>query len=73
MTSGCEWSEKSKNQREDETLLALIDKRRAELQAQAEFLGERFYAEKRDAFESRFQEYWKAWRAEEETNRLAAT
>jgi CHAD domain-containing protein len=56
----------------DEALLALIDKRRAELQTEARFLGERIYAEKAGAFESRFHEYWKAWRAEQEINPMAA-
>jgi CHAD domain-containing protein len=58
---------------ECEALMALIDKRRAELQIKACFLGERIYAEKPKAFRSRFQEYWRAWRDEEKTDPLAAT
>ena len=56
----------------DEALLALIDKRRAELETEARFLGERIYAEKADALKARFHEYWKAWRAEQKVNAIAA-
>ena len=57
---------------EQETLVALIDKRRAELQTEACFLGERIYAEKPKAFNQRFHEYWQAWRSEQNTNPIAA-
>jgi len=57
---------------EQETLIALIDKRRAELQARAYFLGERIYAENPEALEDRFHKYWKVWRSEEGVNPLAA-
>ena len=65
-------SNESTNHHEHEALLALIDKRRAELQTQALFLGERIYAEKADVFKSRFHEYWRAWRSEQKTNPMAA-
>jgi CHAD domain-containing protein len=67
-----EASKQTDDQRADEALLALIDKRRAELQTEACFLGERIYAEKAHAFKSRFHEYWKAWRAEQEINAIGA-
>ena len=57
---------------EHETLMALIDKRRAELQTQASFLGQRIYAEQTKAFNERFHDYWKAWRSEQKTNPVAA-
>lgn len=63
-----EASKQSERPHADELLLALIDKRRAELQTKARFLGERIYAEKAHAFERRFHEYWIAWRAEQEMN-----
>src|SRR5215510_831901 len=66
-------SKKEKNGHEYEALLALIDKRRAELQTQACFLGQRIYAERPKAFRSRFYEYWRAWRTEEKTDTIAAT
>jgi CHAD domain-containing protein len=65
-------SKESKDQHADEALLALIDKRRAELEMEARFLGERIYAEKPEAFKTRVHEYWKAWRAEQEVNPIAA-
>lgn len=43
---------------------AIIDLRRADLQAQAMPLGERLYAEKPKAFGRRLRRYWKAWRTE---------
>ncbi len=66
-------SDNSRDRHEDEALMALIDKRRAELQLEARFLGERIYAEKPDVFQSRFHEYWRAWRAEQKIDPLAAT
>ena len=45
---------------EFEALMALIDKRRAELQTKAVFLGARIYAEKPKAFRIRFETYWRA-------------
>src|ERR1043166_414 len=66
-------SKQSKGQHTDEALLALIDKRRAELETEARFLGERIYAEKSGAFKHRFHGYWRAWRAEQEVNPMAAS
>ena len=51
------------NQRDLEALIALIDRRRGELQAESEQLGKRIYAEKPRAFSSRLRVYWQAWRA----------
>ena len=61
-----------KESHEYEALLGLIDKRRAELEARARVLGEKVYAESPEAFESRFHEYWRAWRLEEKTRTIAA-
>jgi CHAD domain-containing protein len=55
-----------------EALMALIDKRRAELQTQAWILGDRVYAEKPKAFQARLHEYWQAWQNEQETIPMAA-
>ena len=57
---------------ENEALMALIDKRRLELQTEAWLLGERIYAEKPKAFRGRFHEYWQAWQSELTTNSIAA-
>jgi len=45
-------------------LLALIQRRKLELQTKARFLGQRLYAEKPKAFSARMREYWYTWRAE---------
>ncbi len=47
-----------------ETLEALIDRRRAELQAQAFPLGRRIYRDGPKEFTRRIRGYWKAWRRE---------
>ena len=47
-----------------EALIALIDRRRGELQVEAKCLGERVYAEKPRAFAGRLQVYWQAWRSD---------
>lgn len=47
------------------TLMALIDRRRGELQGEATRLGQRLYAEKPRAFTRRLQVYWQAWRSDE--------
>jgi CHAD domain-containing protein len=47
-----------------EVLLALIDRRRAELEQEARLLGQRFFQDKPRAFVRRLKGYWKAWRAE---------
>jgi CHAD domain-containing protein len=50
-------------------VIALLEHRRGQLQAQARFLGRRLYAEKPKAFLRRIRAYWKAWRAETATSR----
>lgn len=47
-----------------ETLLALIDRRRAELQQEAFLLGRRLYRDQPKVFTHRIKGYWKAWRSE---------
>ena len=49
-----------------ETLLALIDRRREELQREAFLLGRRLYRDKPKVFIDRIKGYWKAWRSEAE-------
>jgi CHAD domain-containing protein len=55
-----------------ETLVALIDQRRGELQVEATRLGARVYGEKPRAFVGRLQAYWQAWRAEVQVDPIAA-
>jgi CHAD domain-containing protein len=55
--------EKSWAADEAESLLSLISKRQAELQAKAKPLGARIYAEPPKAFADRLEKYWRAWRA----------
>ena len=45
-----------------EALVALIDRRRAELEQDARELGERFFQDKPKAFVRRLKGYWRAWR-----------
>lgn len=47
-----------------ETLLALIDRRRGELQQEAFLLGRRLYQDKAKVFAERIEGYWRAWRSE---------
>ncbi|ACB54511.1 unknown [Crocosphaera subtropica ATCC 51142] len=47
-----------------ETLTALIDRRRGELQLSAIFLGQRIYTEKPTIFIERLGNYWQIWREE---------
>jgi CHAD domain-containing protein len=54
-----------------EALIALIDRRRGELQVEAEHLGEKLYAEKPRAFTGRLQVYWLAWRADRHVDPIA--
>lgn len=61
-----------------ETLLALIDRRRVELEQEAFSLGPRFFQEKAGQFTRRLKGYWKKWRAQaarepSEPPRLAPT
>jgi CHAD domain-containing protein len=46
-----------------DTLVGLIDRRRAELQEQAWAVGQRLYEEKPKAFVQRLHGYWRAWRS----------
>ncbi len=46
-----------------EVLLALIDRRRAELEQEAGLLGERFFQDRPGGFARRLKNYWKTWRA----------
>jgi CHAD domain-containing protein len=55
-----------------ETLVALIDQRRGELEVEAKRLGARVYGEKPRAFVGRLQAYWQAWRAEVRADPIAA-
>lgn len=48
-----------------EVLLALIDRRRSELQREAGLLGARFFQESPRQFAAPFKGYWKTWRAEQ--------
>lgn len=52
---------------EREALVALIDRRRVELESDAWTLGQRIYAEKPKAFHTRFHEYWRAWQSEQKS------
>jgi hypothetical protein len=45
-----------------ETLVALIDRRRDELQQAVLPLGRRLYGDQPNAFTDRIQGYWSAWR-----------
>jgi CHAD domain-containing protein len=53
-----------------EMLLALIDRRRAELTQEAMLLGGRFFQERPRDFARRLKGYWKAWRAQAEMEQL---
>jgi CHAD domain-containing protein len=46
-----------------ELLSALIDQRRAELQSEAELLGQRLFQDRPKEFVRRLKGYWKTWRA----------
>ena len=58
--------------KEIETLVALIDQRRNELQIIAKPLGARVYAENPADFAARIEAYWKAWRSEVKVDPIAA-
>jgi hypothetical protein len=49
-----------------EVLLALIDRRRAELEQEAALLGRQFFQDGPRAFARRLRGYWKTWRARAE-------
>jgi CHAD domain-containing protein len=52
--------------RDIQVLLGLIDRRSAELRAEANTIGNRIFAERPKAFARRFRGYWEAWRYEAE-------
>jgi CHAD domain-containing protein len=54
-----------------EVLLALIDRRRAELEQEAMLLGRRFFQDGPCDFAGRLKGYWKAWRAQSQESGLA--
>jgi CHAD domain-containing protein len=47
---------------DQEVLLALIDRRRDELEQEARLLGERFFQDRPRSFARRLKRYWKTWR-----------
>ena len=47
-----------------EVLVALIDRRRAELQQHALLLGERFFQDRPKEFARRLRGYWRTWRTQ---------
>src|SRR5262249_14717584 len=51
---------------DQEVLLALCDRRRAELEQEAMLLGERFFEDRPREFASHVKGYWKTWRAKTE-------
>jgi CHAD domain-containing protein len=51
-------------------LIALIDRRRAELRDKAFVLGDRIYEEKPKAFAARFGQYWDDWRKQADGRQL---
>jgi CHAD domain-containing protein len=51
------------------TLIYTLDAKRKALQAEALYLGRRFFAEKPDAFVRRHREYWRVWSSEQNTVR----
>jgi CHAD domain-containing protein len=54
-----------------EALIALIDRRRGELQVEAKLLGDRVYAEKPRAFSARLGVYWQTWRSDRHIDPVA--
>src|SRR5262249_11084909 len=55
---------------DQEVLLALIDRRRAELEQGALLLGGRFFQDRRSEFARHLKGYWKGWRAQIEAPTL---
>ena len=53
-------------------LTALIERRRLQLQSEAQLLGQRIYTEKAKDFVSRIGEYWQAWQNEQERSLVSA-
>jgi CHAD domain-containing protein len=58
--------------RDIQLLLGLIDRRQAELQTQAETLGQRVFAEKPSRFCARLQQYVEAWQIETQRSTVLA-
>src|SRR5262249_28205939 len=50
-------------------LMALIDRRRAEVEEEVLFLGRRFFQDRPRDFARRLKGYWKTWRAQAEAER----
>jgi CHAD domain len=57
-------SEPLGNPSEAEMLLALIDRRRAELEEESMLLGRRFFQDSPKEFTRRLKGYWKTWRSQ---------
>src|SRR5262245_57065109 len=56
-----------------EVLLALIDRRRAELGQEALLLGQRFFQDRPGEFARRLKGYWKTWRAQDRPAQASET
>lgn len=57
--------------RDLQALIGLIDRRRAQLQAQARPLGERVYAEQPKRLGQRLRNYWDVWHSAQDAGKLA--
>ena len=55
------WAEFATPPRDPQALIALVDRRCRDLEAQAVPLGERLYGERRRWFCARLERYWQAW------------
>jgi CHAD domain-containing protein len=55
-----------------QVLLGVMERRQGELQAQAETLGQRVYAEKSKRFHNRIDCYWEAWQSETQRSAVRA-
>jgi CHAD domain-containing protein len=55
---------------DQEVMFALIDRRRAELQQEAELLGKRFFQDRPRELARHLKGYWKTWRAQMEAGSL---
>jgi CHAD domain-containing protein len=64
-------AEQTDNRMDIEAVIALIDRRRGELQGEAKSLGDRLYAEKPRAFAARLGAYWQAWSAASRVDAMA--
>jgi CHAD domain-containing protein len=68
-----ESAEVNDNQMDFAALIALIDRRRGEIQVEAKLLGERVYAEKPSAFSDRLRVYWQAWHLDKHLDPIAGS